>query len=163
VAERIIREWRRRLCDISWFMKCLNESLARRANAEDNCTGKFWEGRFKSQALLDEAGLLTAMVYVDLNPIRAGIAKTPEESEFTSVFDRIRALKREAANDAHSRAPVRLPLRPFACSGAQSAIPYAFADYLQLVDWTGRYVRADKRAFISEELPPIARRLGIDG
>jgi len=54
-------------------------------------------------------------------------------------------------------------LRPFACSGAPSAIPYGFADYLQLVDWTGRCVRADKRGFISEELPPIARRLRIDG
>jgi REP element-mobilizing transposase RayT len=162
VAERIIEEWRRRLCDISWYMKCLNEQLARRGNAEDNCTGKFWEGRFKSQALLDEAGLLTAMVYVDLNPIRAGIANTPEESEFTSVFDRINTLKRDAGKDGKSNAPTGIPLRAFACSGESSAIPYACADYLELIDWTGRCVRADKRGNISDQLPPIARRLGID-
>jgi REP element-mobilizing transposase RayT len=164
-AETIIEKWRKRLCDLSWFMKLLNEHLARRANAEDKCTGKFWEGRFRSQALLDDAGLLTAMAYVDLNPVRAGIAATPEESEFTSIYERIRgAIERpQAAATEEEGAPPQVPLRAFHTAGsAGGTIPYRFEDYLALVDWTGRQIREGKRGHIDANLPPIIQRLNID-
>ncbi len=162
MVQVLIERWRTRLHDLSWFMKCLNESLARRANAEDKVPGKFWESRFKSQALLDEAGLLTAMAYVDLNPVRAGIASSPEESQFTSIYARIRELH-ESPGTVPPTADTRVPLMQFHSPGNSSpAIPYRFQEYLELVDWTGRAVRADKNGCIDGNLPPIVQRLRID-
>ena len=89
-----IAELRKRLCSLSWFMSRLNEFIARAANKEDKVKGRFWESRFKCQALLDEAATACCMVYVDLNPIRAGLAATPEESDFTSIQERIRAWRK---------------------------------------------------------------------
>ena len=156
-AQALIETWRTRLYDISWFMRCLNEHLARRANAEDQCTGRFWEGRFKSQALLDEAGLLTCMAYVDLNPIRAGIADTPEASDFTAIQQRIQALNTKQA----TAIPLRAFHTPHVADDTQT-IPFTLTDYLELVDWTGRAVRDGKRGTIAEHIPPILHRLNID-
>ncbi|WP_044302688.1 transposase [Rhodopirellula sallentina] len=88
-----LAEVRQRLSDISWFMRALAEPIARMANKQDECTGRFWEGRFKAQRIVDEAGLLACSMYVDLNPVRAAIAETPEECVHTSAYDRIEGSK----------------------------------------------------------------------
>jgi len=138
--------YRKRLMSISWFMKMLNENIARQANIEDKVTGSFWESRFKSQALLDEKALLTCMAYVDLNPIRAAMARTPENSDYTSIQERIKSKSSNLLN----------------LGFGEDDIPYNLSDYLDLVDSTGRAILANKKGFIPDDLPPILNRLGLD-
>ena len=95
-----LAEVRRRLSDLSWFMRALAEPIARMANAQDSCTGRFWEGRFKGQRIVDEAGLLACSMYVDLNPVRAAMAQSPETSPHTSGFDRIEGQRGEMMDSA---------------------------------------------------------------
>jgi len=147
--------WRERLSDLSWFMRCLNEHLARKANKEDDCTGRFWEGRFKSQALLDESALMSCMAYVDLNPIRAGIAETPEQSDHTSVKERIR--------EHLGKPSLASNLLNLEGDNLQSTgIPFDLNVYLELVDCSGRSIREDNRGSISNDLLPILRRLKVE-
>jgi len=154
VVEEIIEKWRSRLQDISWFMRILNEHIARQSNKEDDVTGRFWEGRFKSQALLDEQALIACMAYVDLNPIRADMAKTPEQSDYTSIQERIQKAMRKQ--------PCKLLPFQDKTRNKDTAIPFEHNDYLDLVDWSGRAILSNKRGAIPEDTPPILLRLGID-
>lgn len=153
----IARVFRKRLTSLSWFMKCLNEPIARQANREDGCTGHFWEARFHSQALTSDRALIAAMAYVDLNPVRAGMAKTPEESEFTSLRTRLR----EGATGAHSTPRQARRLLPFADGAGTGTLPIRQKDYLQLVDIAGRASLRGKAGRISRRLRPILERLGL--
>jgi len=146
-ADRLL-EVRRRLTDLSWFMRCLSEPIARLANAEDRCTGRFWEGRFKCQALLEYAAVLACMTYVDLNPVRAGVAADLAGSKHRSIHRRMQQpVDDDAAFDAVAGPPLagRLPI-------SESA-------YIRLVEWTGRHLHPGKRGVISADAPPALRSI----
>lgn len=160
-----IIEYRKRLASLSWFMKCLNEPIARQANKEDDCSGHFWESRFKSQALLSEEALLSCMAYVDLNPVRAQMASTPEASEHTSIKERIKPqfnLKQAIQEQIEDQSLLHfnLALKPLAkfevyeSNGKQTGILFSLTDYLELVDYTGRVIRPDKLGAIPADTPP---------
>jgi REP element-mobilizing transposase RayT len=144
-VREIAAVWRRRLYDISWFMRCLNEYIARRANAEDQCTGRFWEGRFKSRALLDDAAVISCMAYVDLNPIRAGMARSLSGSDFTSIQQRLgktgRSRKR---NRPHQSKRFLISFKEDELLGEDKpAIRIDFQGYLGLLESTARLSHGD--------------------
>lgn len=159
-----IAKYRQRLSSLSWFMRCLNEQIARRANREDDVEGHFWQGRFKSQALLDEAAVLSAMVYVELNPVRAGLVDCPEDCSFASA--KIRAEAACSKIPYELRDDAQKVLVPFEgeCSPefpASSVIPAQLGEYLELLDWSGRLVKAKRTGRIPDHCPPIFTRLGL--
>ena len=164
----IVDEWRSRLYDISWFMRNLNEFIARKANKEDNCTGKFWEGRFKSQALLDESAILSCMMYVDLNPIRAKMADSLLDSDFTSIQERIKqyqSFKNQGkANKKPEFTVLQQPksLLMFGCSQDKNTIPFTLFDYLELADFSSRLIVPNKRGSVESSKPTILNELNIE-
>jgi REP element-mobilizing transposase RayT len=149
-------ELRYRLGSVSWFMRCLNEPIARQANREDGCTGRFWEGRFKCQALLDEQAVLACMAYVDLNPIRAKVAADLATSTHTSIQHRLREV--ESQDDTHAQ---RRELHPIAGMRREEPLSLRVLDYVALVDWSGRVVREGKRGAIAADAPPALAKLGL--
>jgi REP element-mobilizing transposase RayT len=181
----LMTKWRLRLADLGWFMKAFKEPISRRANREDECTGAFWEGRFHSVPLLDQAALIACMAYIDLNPIRAKVADRPERSHHTSGFRRIRARNRHRAAAkirAHQPAKAKellakaglsvaathaedgLWLTSLAgCQVGETLANKAFTadEYLTLLDATGRLLKAGKRGVIPPELAPILARLDL--
>ncbi len=178
-----LKDKRTRLSSISWFMRFLSERVAKDANRQDECSGRFWEGRFKAQVLLDEVAILACMQYVDLNPIRAGIATKPETSDFTSAQERFADLKTAeevSTPDAQDNriehgeragwiTPVPLEPERQAVRAKKSGrrasskgcLPMGLGDYLQLLDWTGRQIRSDKRGAMPQNLAPLFERLEI--
>ncbi|MEM9070572.1 MAG: transposase, partial [Myxococcota bacterium] len=144
-----IAVWRERLWSLSWMMRSLNEWIARRANREDECTGRFWEGRFRCQPLLDERALMTCMAYVDLNPLRAGLCKSVAKSAHTSAKRRLEEVR--PAGLARFEDEVRKRDRG-------RAIPLSRENYFALLDSTARGMRGQRLRELAETL----EELGIE-
>lgn len=172
-----IAQWRRRLSNISWFMGMLCENIARRANNEDDCHGRFWETRFRCREITDLSGLLLCGIYVDLNPIRAGEAARPETARYTSLCQRLQA--RDQRRNARDRADgwmAELTLRPErkadeACaytsrSGRRASdlgvLPISLEDYLKLLRWTARLLESGQRSTIPKDLEAVLDRLHVN-
>jgi hypothetical protein len=168
---------RTRLANLSWFMKSLKEPLARLANHEDGCSGAFWEGRFKSIAVLDEQSLLATAAYIDLNPVAAGVAATPEDSVHTSLRTRLdhcqangtaETLRDDLStltrNPSQEAGLWLMPVDDDRVHGGDRAGMIegcTLSCYLRVVDATGRMIR-DGKASIEADLAPIFERLGMD-
>jgi REP element-mobilizing transposase RayT len=170
---------RERLQNLGWFMKCLKEPLSRLANRQDQTHGTFFEGRFKSVAILDEESLLATCVYIDLNPVAAGIVRVPEASPHTSIKTRVEHAKDQGRTEdltaaeqgsvAGSRASAGMEDSLWLCpiedrrrldSSREGMLEgFSLGSYLLLVDYTGRLFREGKAA-ISRELAGIFDRLG---
>jgi len=163
-AQEIIDKWRLRLADLSWLMRNLNEYIARKANQEDDCKGRFWEGRFKSQALLDEKAVLACIAYVDLNPIRAKMADSVQNAQYTSIFERIH--NKASLNDNKTQLPFTAkPLLGFIGNehkDSTKGIAFSLLDYLTLVEETGKVIREGKAGYLNAQEFPLLQQLGLN-
>ena len=171
---------RARLSDVSWWMRLLCQNIGTRANHEDGEVGKFFQARFKAVRILDEPTLLACSAYVDLNPIRAAMCETLEQSDFTSAQRRIHQFvhteSEPALPDVSSPDSMLAPLTidekhdaigPCASKSRTRCSDKGFlsittADYLELLDATARLVRADKSGATPKEIAPIFERLQLD-
>ena len=148
----LLATYRERLGSISWLMRRINEPLAKTSNAEDFCKGHFWESRFKSQALLDEGAALTCMAYVDLNPIRAGIAKSLPESQHTGIKKRLETLSEEALNNTIQSLAGRVKSRTMVLK---------LKDYIELVEWTGQAIVYPNKGKLPAHLSSTLEHLNL--
>ena len=124
-----LEQMRQRLGSLSAFMQHLKQPIARQANREDALTGHFFEQRFYSGALLDEAALIAAMAYVDLNPVRARIAKDIQGCRHTAIAHR---LENNTAHrlDAFLR-PVASGLQDKDHRSQRARVPLTLRQYLE--------------------------------
>jgi len=103
------------------------------------------------------------MAYVDLNPIRATMAKTPEQSEHTSIQQRIKkAINAQQPGRRDQQPEALFPFSGYPRKDMPQGLPFQLNDYLELVDWSGRILRDDKKGAAPDHLPGILQRLDMD-
>ena len=113
LADRhFVRECRRKLRDVSQFMKELKQFVAQEINKLEGVPGQLWAGRFKAKRIEDPAALVEVMAYVDLNPFRAGLCETPEAGRHTSLSARLGWLHREREESSAAAATAGAPAPP---------------------------------------------------
>jgi len=165
-----VKKLRRRLANVSWYMATLCENVARRANQQDGVTGKFFEQRYKLRDLADESAILVCGMYVDLNQIHAGEAITPEQSRYTSAYDRIQGRKALAASAQEQLEASSLKRDRWLCEltlgeGLQADVS---RDLCSATPWRASdkgllpITLDDKKGSIPSELAPILKRLQIN-
>ena len=155
--------WRERLYETGWFMRNINEYVARKANKEDDCKGRFWEGRYKCQALLDEKAILSCMMYVDLNPIRAKMHNKIETSKYTSIKKRCeQAKKTNQPNKLNNQVNTLLNFAGKPKKDMPKGIPCELTTYLELIDWTGKQIKSGKRGRIDGKSASFLNQLNIE-
>jgi len=144
--------YRERLGSLSWLMSRINEPIAKLSNREDFVTGHFWESRFSSQALLDEAAVLTCMAYVDLNPIRAKMSKTLEGSDHTSIQKRVKELTEEELKQS---------VKSLAGEVKNRTMVLNLKDYIELVEWSGKSIAYPNKAKMSPHIQSTLAHLNL--
>jgi len=170
---------RERLQSIGWFMKCLKEPLSRLANRQEETRGVFFEGRFKTIAILDDESLLATCAYIDLTPVVAGMAATPKASKHTSLGQRLADLAAEGRSKKRKPALGGRTAGQASSSGREKPLwicpiedrrgrgshregmveGFTLENYLLLVKYTGRLFRTGK-APTSPEVAAVLDRLG---
>jgi hypothetical protein len=172
---------RQRLQDLGWFHKFLKQPLAALVNKLEGKSGTLFQGRYKSIAVIGMRALLNVCIYIDLNPVAAGIVSLPEQGEHTSfrlrfenaikcsglpgLVDDFVKCKINPENSAYAEHNLWLLAieNPTLCGNSKIGMfdDLTLIQYFLLVDEAGRVPRAGKVS-ISKEVIAILERLGLD-
>lgn len=174
-----VAEQRKRLMDLGWFHRFLKQPLSVHVNRLEGCSGTLFQGRFKSIAVMGFQALLNVAIYIDLNPVAAGIVAVPEQGIHTSFRLRFENAIRcslfpemidrfvNCISDTEDSFDVEktlwlLPIENRPENGDSQGMfdGLTLVHYMILVDEAGRIPREGK-ASISDAAAAILERLGL--
>jgi len=95
LTEELIPALREKWGSLAEFVKEIKQGFSRFYNRRHHRKGFFWSERFKSVIVDNGETLINCLAYIDLNPIRAGIAKKPEEYRWCSLGYHVQAKNRD--------------------------------------------------------------------